>query len=115
MGSRESTIANTSDAYYRPMSLFKGPEGSLYISDSEKGKIWHIMYQGNRDKFGGAQLSDMEKRKTHAPNLKTPDEVKDILIPKDGVMLRGRNPLENAKLFDTYYEGTDRGTIVFHP
>ncbi len=32
------TIVNVSDARYRPMGLAEGPDGSLYISDSKKGK-----------------------------------------------------------------------------
>ena len=30
------------DAVYRPIGLSVGPEGSLYISDSKKGKIWKV-------------------------------------------------------------------------
>src|SRR5690606_16749152 len=74
------TIANTSDADYRPMGLAMGPEGSLYVSDSEKGKIWRIMFKGEREKFGEAQLANMEKRKAEAPNVRKPDEINDILI-----------------------------------
>lgn len=32
------------DAQYRPVGLAEGPDGSLYISDSVKGKIWRITY-----------------------------------------------------------------------
>ncbi|MEO6188092.1 MAG: c-type cytochrome [Ginsengibacter sp.] len=73
------TIINTSDAKYRPMGLAMGPDGSLYISDSEKGKIWRVMYKGDKTKFGKEQLAAMEVRKNTAPNIKTPDEVKDNL------------------------------------
>jgi len=31
---------------HRPMGLAMGPDGSLYISDSEKGTIWKIVYKG---------------------------------------------------------------------
>jgi len=33
-------------AQHRPMGLAQGPDGSLYISDSKKGKIWRIIYKG---------------------------------------------------------------------
>lgn len=33
-------------ADYRPMGLAQGPDGSLYITDSQKGKIWRVMYTG---------------------------------------------------------------------
>jgi glucose/arabinose dehydrogenase/cytochrome c553 len=73
------TVFNTSDAIYRPMGLAQGPDGSLYISESNKGKIWRIMYKGDKNKFGPAQLAEMEKRKTTRTYIKTPDEVKDNL------------------------------------
>ena len=28
----------------RPMGLAQGPDGSLYVTDSQKGKVWRIMY-----------------------------------------------------------------------
>ena len=42
------TIVNTTDALTRPMGLAQGPDGSLYISDSRKGKIWRILYHGDK-------------------------------------------------------------------
>ena len=71
-------IINVSDAAYRPMGLATGPDGSLYVSDSRKGKIWRIMYQGDKNKFGSEELAAMEKRKTFS-NIRTPDELKDNL------------------------------------
>ena len=34
------------DAEYRPMGLAVGPDGSLYISDSQQGRIWRVVYRG---------------------------------------------------------------------
>ena len=31
---------------YRPTGLAQGPDGSIYITDSQKGKVWKIVYQG---------------------------------------------------------------------
>ena len=56
-------IVNTSDAAARPMGLAQGPDGSLYVSDSVKGKIWRVMFKGNRRSFGAGQLARMEARK----------------------------------------------------
>lgn len=72
------TVVNTSDAVYRPMGLSEGPDGSLYISESNKGKIWRIMYRGDKSKFGNDQLAQMEKRKDRS-YIKAPDEIKDNL------------------------------------
>ena len=71
-------IINVSDAAYRPMGLATGPDGSLYVSDSRKGKIWRIMYKGDKNKFGSTDLAAMEKRKTLS-HIRTPDEVEDNL------------------------------------
>ena len=87
------TVVNTSDAKYRPMGLSTGPDGSLYISESNKGKIWRVMYKGDRNKFGEAQLAEMEKRKSRS-YIKTPDEVLDNLHVGDR--------LEGSILYNTY-------------
>lgn len=71
-------IVNVSDAAYRPMGIAMGPDGSLYIAETEKGKIWRIMYKGVRENFGAAQLAQMEKRKA-LTHLRTPDKVNDNL------------------------------------
>jgi glucose/arabinose dehydrogenase len=72
------TIAVMSDAEHRPMGLSEGPDGSLYISESKKGKIWRIVFNGEATKFGEVQLQNMEKRKSRT-YLKTPDEQMDRL------------------------------------
>jgi glucose/arabinose dehydrogenase/mono/diheme cytochrome c family protein len=72
------TVANTSDANYRPMGLAEGPDGSLYISESNKGKIWRVMYKGDKNEFRDAQLTKMEERKSRE-YIKTPDSMKDDL------------------------------------
>lgn len=37
-------IKSPNDALYRPMGLAQGPDGSVYVSDSEEGRIWKITY-----------------------------------------------------------------------
>ncbi len=71
-------IPNTSDAAHRPMGLAQGPDGSIYITDSQIGTIWRVMYKGNKSEFGNKQLAEMEKRKMSA-HIKTPDEISDNL------------------------------------
>ena len=74
------TLFETDDAGYRPMGIAMGPDGSLYISESEHGKIWRVMFKGDKNNFGPAQLAQMEERKNQ-PHIKTPDEIKDDLTP----------------------------------
>ena len=38
------TIMSPGQAVHRPMGLAQGPDGSLYISDSRRGKIWRVYY-----------------------------------------------------------------------
>ncbi|HEY8398263.1 MAG TPA: c-type cytochrome [Flavihumibacter sp.] len=70
-------IVNVNNARYRPMGLSQGPDGSLYISDTEYGKIWRVFYTGKR-KFGKKQLAAMEERKKLA-HIRTPHIEKDNL------------------------------------
>ncbi len=70
-------VTDTSDALYRPMGLSTGADGSLYISESNQGKIWRIMYKGDKDEFGPAKLASMEKRKSR-DYIRDPIEGKDI-------------------------------------
>ncbi|HEX5169848.1 MAG TPA: c-type cytochrome [Cyclobacteriaceae bacterium] len=97
-------IVNVSDAIYRPMGLATGPDGSLYISDTEKGKIWRVMYKGEKDNFGDAQLAKMEARKSLA-HIRQPDAVNDNL--EKGIVSGGE------KIFSIYcatcHQGDGKG------
>lgn len=76
------TIPIANDAKYRPMGLAEGPDGSLYVGDTQLGKIWRVMYKGDKSAFGATQLATMEKRKNTISYLKTPDEMEDNLDRK---------------------------------
>ena len=41
-------LASPGDAKARPMGLAQGPDGSLYITDSVKGKVWRVMYTAKK-------------------------------------------------------------------
>ncbi|QJW90006.1 c-type cytochrome [Spirosoma taeanense] len=86
-------IVNVSDAVYRPMGIAMGPDGSLYVAETEKGKIWRITYTGDKKQFGTAQLAQMEKRKAMS-NIRTPDKITDNLD-------RGR-PIAGGKVYGVY-------------
>ncbi len=40
-------IASPGEARFRPMGLAQGPDGTLYIGDSEQGRIWRVRYTGD--------------------------------------------------------------------
>jgi glucose/arabinose dehydrogenase len=39
-------VESVGQARYRPMSVAIGPDGSLYVGDSVRGRIWRIVYRG---------------------------------------------------------------------
>lgn len=43
----KDTLRSPGDAEYRPMGLAEGPDGTLYISETETGKIWRVVFTGN--------------------------------------------------------------------
>jgi glucose/arabinose dehydrogenase len=75
-------IVSVNDAVYRPMGIAVGPDGALYISDSVKGKIWKITYEGNKEEFDADDLAEMEERK-QLTHIRTPDVIRDNLKKED--------------------------------
>jgi len=43
---RREEFTNPRDARYRPCGVAVGPDGSLYVTDTEKGRVWKISYTG---------------------------------------------------------------------
>ena len=41
-----SPLESPRDARFRPVGIAQGPDGSVYISDSVKGRIWRVVYTG---------------------------------------------------------------------
>ena len=43
---KDAARCSPNDAAYRADGVAQGPDGSLYISDSQKGRIWRVLYTG---------------------------------------------------------------------
>jgi glucose/arabinose dehydrogenase len=44
----KTPLMNPGEAVARPDGVAQGPDGSLYIGESQKGKIWRVLYTGAR-------------------------------------------------------------------
>jgi glucose/arabinose dehydrogenase/mono/diheme cytochrome c family protein len=60
-------ITNPANAFFRPCGLAEGPDGSLYICDSQHGRIWRIVYY----KDGITKTAD---RTLYQPEIKKEEE-----------------------------------------
>jgi len=75
-------IINVKDAICRPMGISVGPDGALFLGDTEKGKIWKVSFKGIKNNFGKNELAQMEKRKKLS-HIGTPHEDDDNLMKRD--------------------------------
>ena len=71
-------VKQMKDSKYRPMGLAQGPDGSLYISESKNGKIWRVIFNGDRLNFDNKALKQMESLKQKS-YLRIPDKELDLL------------------------------------
>ncbi len=74
-------VKQMKDSKYRPMGLAQGPDGSLYISESKNGKIWRVIFNGDRLNFDNQALKQMESLKQKS-YLRIPDKELDLLLVK---------------------------------
>ncbi len=70
------SVRNTGDAKYRPCGLAEGPDGSLYVVDSQVGRVWRIMY------YPGGVIKSTEQAQS-GPVEMFPEEVPvpEALLP----------------------------------
>ncbi|MGH7577010.1 MAG: PQQ-dependent sugar dehydrogenase [Longimicrobiales bacterium] len=104
-------IVSTGDAHHRPVGLATGPDGSLYITESVRGKIWRIRFTGDRDAFGPENLARLEQEKRQASNVKDPDQ--------DADRLQERLAIGGEAIYQTYCAGchqrNGRGAVPRFP
>ena len=82
-------IVNVRDAVYRPMGIAFGPDGTMYVGDTEKGRIWSIKFTGDKNNFGKDELAEMEERKKLS-HIRTPDPIEDNLTKDIDLTLGGK-------------------------
>ncbi len=58
-------FTNTREARFRPAGVAVGPDGSLYIGETEKGRIWRVIYTG--DTTPRARLAAAPSQQAFAP------------------------------------------------
>lgn len=51
----DSASPNRGPARYRPIGIAEGPDGALYIAESQKGRIWRVAYQGDASRTAGSR------------------------------------------------------------
>ena len=76
---RTELIRTKDDARFRPMGLSEGPDGSLYVMDSNIGRIWRIEYRNSNRPASEADRATLRQRRDSLSYLRRPDEKKDLI------------------------------------
>jgi glucose/arabinose dehydrogenase/mono/diheme cytochrome c family protein len=109
-------IESSGDAKYRPCGLAQGPDGSLFIVDSQKGRIWRVMYY--EDGIPGYNETPVEM----AVTVKKEEETDEALVPGKKVyqtycaschMMSGKGaPGMNPPLIETDWVLGDKERLI---
>jgi len=84
-------VSSPGDALYRPTGLAQGPDGSLYVTDDQSGRVWRIMYYGEQYE---EIRKELEQEIASMPP-ETPSE-EDSTVVKEVVYVEGK------KVYDLY-------------
>jgi len=67
-------IEEPGQAAHRPSGLAMGPDGALYISDDQRGRIWRVTYRGPATAAVAAGRAPSSRTDNSAPDAATPPE-----------------------------------------
>jgi len=108
-------VKSPADAAHRPSGLAVGPDGSLYVSDDVRGRIYRIVYRGGSDS-GAANVTACPSPAAPAGNpVETAAEPPEGTHPDAGAAAAGSLPVpegatkEMVALGDRIYHGQVAG------
>lgn len=112
-------VISTRDATFRPCGLAQGPDGSLYIVDSQKGRVWRIFYYGENS---GVTSEPAEEMVADAGNMEDEEELTGTMAAGKAVydqyckvchMVNGSGvPNLNPPLKDTDWVTGDKERLI---
>jgi glucose/arabinose dehydrogenase len=82
-------VKEPGQAAHRPTGLALGPDGTLYISDDQRGRIWRVTYRGPATAAVAAAPAPTSRADNAAPNAAVPPEG---IHPDAGVQAAGALP-----------------------
>ena len=89
-------FVSTSDARFRPCGVAVGPDGSLYIGDTEKGRLWRVIYTGETNllarKFVGAAVPNFIAPDDHSHGAQLFQQICAACHMPDGSGVSGMQP-----------------------
>jgi glucose/arabinose dehydrogenase len=89
-------------ATFRPSGLAMGPDGALYISDDQRGRIWRVVYQATRPATQIAPAPPPSEMPSTLGGAQAPTSTPSLPIPKGATA-------EQVALGDKIFHGASSG------
>jgi len=83
-------VKEPGESVYRPTGLAAGPDGSLYISDDNRGRIWRVTYHGSPDAAIAAAPAVTTTGSSSAQTLSPPPGVSPDQVALGECIFHGR-------------------------